>query len=249
MTALAIFLCAWSLASPPLESADLARLLSGIDERQPGAGEYRARAYMETRARGEASRAYELVIYRQARGDMLAVVFVQPRAERGKVYLRRGERLWSYDPAVGKWERRTERARLGGSDLQQIDLDGARFSVAYDATYEGEEKLGAYTVHRLKLLAKAEAEVVFPITRLWVDRDFGNMLKRQDHALSLRLVRTVYYPRWKKLDGGRWYPEELRIYDELSRGSSTVVVIKELDASPLLPEVFTREWLARDGFR
>ena len=42
-------------------------------------------------------------------------------------------------------------------------------------------------------------DVAYPVVKLWVDKATGNVLKRQEFALSGRLMRTLYYPKWKKL--------------------------------------------------
>ena len=84
--------------------------------------------------------------------------------------------------------------------------------------------------------------------RLWVDQATGNVLKRQEIALSGRLMRTAYYPRWKKLfseskKADVWYPEEMRFYDEVEKANQTLVLIKSIDLRPLEPNLFTKAWL------
>ena len=63
----------------------------------------------------------------------------------------------------------------------------------------GEEKLGKYDTAQLKLTGKAGLDLAFPVVKLWVDKDTMNILKRQEYALSGRLMRTCYYPKWKKI--------------------------------------------------
>ena len=58
-----------------------------------------------------------------------------------------------------------------------------------------------------------------------------NVLKRQEYALSGRLLRTSYYPKWKKVyseskKADVWYPEEIRFYDEVEKANQTLVLIK-----------------------
>ena len=74
------------------------------------------------------------------------------------------------------------------------------------------------------------------------------MLKRQEFALSGRLLRTSYYPKWKKLHSESkkadvWYPEEIRFYDEVEKANPTLVLIKAVDLKPLEPNMFTKAWL------
>jgi hypothetical protein len=91
-------------------------------------------------------------------------------------------------------------------------------------------------------------DVAFPQVELWVDQATQNILKRQELALSGRLMRTAYYPRWKKVlspsKGSEvWYPEEMRFFDEIEKGNSTLVLIKEIDLRPLESNLFTKAWL------
>ena len=73
------------------------------------------------------------------------ILFTKPKASEGQGYLRIDKNLWFYDPSVGKWERRTERERIGGTNSRRSDFDESRLAEEYDPTDEGEEKLGAYT--------------------------------------------------------------------------------------------------------
>ena len=79
--------------------------------------------------------------------------------------------------------------------------------------------------------------MAYPVVKLWVDKDTGNILKRQDFALSGRLMRTSYYPKWKKLfseskKADVWYPQEIRIYDEVEKANSTVIVDQDRGPAP-----------------
>ena len=84
---------------------------------------------------------------------------------------------------------------------------------------------------------------------LWVDQATLNVLKRQEFALSGKLMRTAYYPRWKKVysaleEGARsGIPEEMRFFDEIEKGNSTLILIKEIDLRPLEANLFTKAWL------
>src|SRR6266540_3778529 len=49
---------------------------------------------------------------------------------------------------------------------------------------EAEEKLSAYAAHKLLLTVKEGVDVAFPRVRLWIDAATGNVLKRQELALS-----------------------------------------------------------------
>lgn len=236
------------VAAAALSDAELAKVVATIDERQRNSGDWKALAYMEAKEKGKTDVVYELLVYRRDEDDKQMFLFTKPKSEAGKGYLRIEKNLWLYDPAVGRWERRTERERIGGTDTRRGDLDESRLVEEYDARWLGQERLGVYTVDRIKLTVKPGVDVAFPIVELWVDKATLNVLKRQEFALSGRLMRTAYYPRWKKVFSPSkradvWYPEEMRIFDEIEKGNQTLILIKEIDLRPLDANLFTKAWL------
>jgi hypothetical protein len=40
-----------------------------------------------------------------------------------------------------------------------------------------------------------------------------------------------------------YFPGEIRIYDEVEKGNSTLIVIRETDLRPLDANIFTKAWL------
>jgi hypothetical protein len=86
------------------------------------------------------------------------------------------------------------------------------------------------------------------VLKLWVDKTSANVLKRQEFALSGKLLRTTYYPKWKKIyseskKADTWYAEEVRIFDEIEKENSTVILVKSVDLHPLPANMFTKAWL------
>ncbi len=231
-----------------LTADELKKVVATIDERQRNSGDWKALCYMEAKEKGKTDVVYELLVFRRDEDDKQMFLFTKPKSEAGKGYLRIEKNLWMYDPATGRWERRTERERIGGTDTRRGDLDESRLAEEYESAWVGEEKLGAYAVDHLKLRVKPGVDVAFPVVELWVDKATLNVLKRQEFALSGKLMRTAYYPRWKKVfspskKGEVWYPEEMRFFDEIEKGNQTLILIKEIDLRNLEANLFTKAWL------
>jgi hypothetical protein len=231
-----------------MSDAEMTKLLTQIDNRQKNSGDYKSLAFIEQKEKGKTDLVYEAVIYRRDEQDKLMILFTRPKAEAGKGYLRIDKNLFMYDPTVGKWERRTERERIGGTNSQRSDFDESRLAVEFDPKYVGEEKLGKFKVHHLKLEAKKDADVAYPVMELWVDIKTSNILKQQERALSGRLMRTSYYPKWNKLYSQSkgediYFPKEIRIFDEIEKGKSTLVVMRKVDLRALDANIFTKAWL------
>jgi hypothetical protein len=235
-------------AALPLGQQETDAVIRTVDERERNSGDWKALVYMEAKEKDKTDVVYELMVYRRDKERKLVFLFLEPKTEQGKGYLRIDKNLWFYDPRVGRWERRTERERIGGTDTRRGDLDESRLAEEYAASWEQDEKLGKYDVHRILLTARPDVDVAFPTVRLWVDQATGNVLKRQEMALSGRLMRTAYYPRWKKVRSESkkadvWYAEEMRFYDEVEKANQTLVLIKSIDLRPLDPNLFTKAWL------
>lgn len=224
------------------------KLLEILDDRQRNSGDYKSLVYIEQKEKDKADLLYEAVIYRRDEDDKLMILFTKPKSEAGKGYLRLNKNLFLYDPAVGKWERRTERERIGGTSSQRADFDESRLAEEFTPRYVGEERLGKFKVHHLELKAKDGVDVAYPVLHLWVDVETNNILKQQEHALSGRLMRTSYYPKWKRLFSESkgdyiYYPHEIRIYDEVEKDNQSTIVMRKVDLRSLPENIFTKAWL------
>jgi len=250
-TLLAVELLLLLTAAPAfaqMSKDDMVKLLADLDERQNTTGDYKALTYLEQTEKDHPDIVRELVIFRRDSDDKLMMLFTKPKSEEGKGYLRLEKNLWSYDPSVGKWERTTERERIGGTNSRRSDFDESRLAEEYDPADEGEEALGAYKAQKLLLKGKPGLDLAFPMIRIWIDKDSKNVLKRQEYALSGRLLRTSYYPKWKKVFSESkhaevWYPEQIRFYDEVEKANSTLILIRAVDLHPLEANLFTKAWL------
>ena len=245
-----LFLSVLLTAAPAsaMSEPEMVELLQKLDNRQRNSGDYKSLAFIEQKEKGKTDLVYEAVIYRRDEQDKLMILFTRPKAEAGKGYLRIDKNLFMYDPTVGKWERRTERERIGGTNSQRSDFDESRLAIEFNPSYVAEEKLGKFKVHHLKLTAKKDADVAYPVIELWVDVKTSNILKQQEKALSGRLMRTSYYPKWNKLYSESkgehiYFPKEIRIFDEIEKGKNTLVVMRKVDLRALDANIFTKAWL------
>ena len=83
---------------------------------------------------------------------------------------------------------------------------------------------------------------------MWVDVKTYNTLKVQDIAASGKLMRTSYYPKWRKLyseskKADIWFPKEMRIFDEVEKSNRTIIMIRKPNLKPLPANIFTKAWL------
>lgn len=250
--ALAAMLCALLTAgaakAAPLSAAEMNTLLKAVDERQNSNGDYRSLIYMVQKEKDKVDVAYQAEVLRRSKDQKFIILFLQPKTSEGQGYLRVDNNLWFYDPSVGRWERRTERERIGGTNSRRSDFDESRLAIEYDPTWVADGKLGKYETVELSLKGKDGIDLAFPVVKLWIDKDSKNILKRQEYALSGRLMRTSYYPSWSKIyseskGADVWFPQEIHFFDEIEKQNATHIVVKSVDLKPLPENVFTKAWL------
>lgn len=242
---------ALSLGAPQaraLDQATVDKLVAQVDDRQRNSGDYKALVYLERKERDKNDTILEAYVYRRDLTDKLVILFTKPKEQAGQGYLKIDKNLFMYDPTVGKWERRTERERIAGTDSRSNDFGESRLHEDFNAKYVADEKLGRFDVYHLHLTQKPGVDVAFPIIELWLDKASGNVLKRQEYALSGKLMRTTYYPKWDKVfsksKGAEVYvPAEIRIFDEVEKGNTTTVLMRQVDLDPLDDSIFTKAWL------
>lgn len=237
-----------AIAHAALSKQELVDLLKLVDDRQRNQGDWKSSVYIEQKEKGKVAVVYDALVYRRSADQKFMILFEKPKASEGQGYLRVDKNLWFYDPSVGKWERRTERERIGGTNSRRSDFDESRLAEEYDPEDLGSEKLGAYDAQVMNLKGKPGIDLAFPVIKLWVDKETKNVLKRQEFALSGRLLRTSYYPKWKKIysesrKADIWYPQEIRFYDEVEKENSTLILVQSVDLHSLEPNLFTKAWL------
>ena len=238
----------WSPPARALDEKQTADLVRLVDERQRNTGDYACTSFIDQKDRDGSNKAFEARVFRRDADDKWMILFTKPKTEGGKGYLRLEKNLFLYEPALGKWERQTERASIAGTNSRREDFDESRLAEEYAAKFVGDEALGKFKVHRLKLTAKPGVEVASPLLELWVDQESKNILKRQEFALSGKLLRTSYYPAWEKMfskskSADVFVPREIRVFDEVEKGNSTVIVLKDVKLDPLDANMFTKAWI------
>jgi len=231
-----------------LDQKQTTELIALVDDRQRNTGDYGSTVFIDQKEKDGTSKAFEARVYRRDGDDKWMLLFTKPKAEAGKGYLRLEKNLFLYEPALGKWQRQTERASIAGTNSRRDDFDESRLAAEYTAKFVADESLGKFKVHRVKLTAKSGVEVGSPILDLWIDQASKNILKRQEAALSGKLLRTIYYPAWDKMFSKSkkaevYVPKEIRVFDEVEKGNTTTVVLRDVKLDALDANMFTKAWL------
>ena len=107
-------------------------LLARIDELIRFGSDGKAAFYLEEEQQGRRV-AREGKAYNRASEDQFVFFIEKPKTEQGGGYLKLGNNLFAYDAKLGRWERRTERDRLAGTNLRRSDLTERNYSIPLDS--------------------------------------------------------------------------------------------------------------------
>jgi outer membrane lipoprotein-sorting protein len=221
-------------------------VLRAIDKRMAFTSDYKGVVRMREVRKDGVERISELQIYRRDASQNLLFLITQPRNLAGGGYLRIGRNLWEYDPTQGQWNRATRRANIVGTISCEGDFDRSRLTEDYVPKDEGVETIDGVAYRKLLLTAKPDAEVTFPLLRLWVDPDH-NIVKRQGMAPSGKTLRTDVIRAYQRLKDPItnqyvYHFREVLEFEE-EEGTRLEVKYEEVQLAPLDANIFTKSWL------
>jgi hypothetical protein len=192
---------------------------------------------------GEENSIIKARMFRRDTEDKFLLLILKPEIQKGQGYLQYDDNVWFYDPESRKFSHASIRENIQGSDAKNSDVNRNSLSEDYRVTEWEESTLGKYPVYVIELEA-VHNEVSYPGVKLWVQKDVTLVLKEEAYSLSGRLMRTTYYPNYKKL-GDKYIPSKMLMVDELKEGEKTQMTIADPSISELPDSVFTKAFLEK----
>ncbi len=223
---------------------DFEKILEEIDSISSFEGKDFSCVYtMVSEKPGEDASVTKIRMFRRDDADQFVILILQPEAQKGQGYLQVDENVWFYDPESRKFEKSTLRENIQDSDTQNSDLDRSSLSEDYRVVDYAEEKLGSFDVWVLDLRANS-TDVSYDKLKLWVRKDQVIVLKEEDYSVNGRLMRTIYYPKYIKVDT-KFIPSKALIIDELNTGEKTEITMKDATVANIPDYVFSKAYLER----
>ena len=154
-----------------------------------------------------------------------------PAKEQGQTFLKRGQEMWSWNPAINRLIKLPPSMMSQGwmgSDYTNDDIL-KESSIVQDYTHEliGDEKIGEMNCYKIKMVAKPEAKVVWGHQVRWVEKKDLLILKAELYDEDGYLVRTELGSEIKTMDG-RTIPSRLELIPAEEKGNKTIVEIKDI---------------------
>ncbi|MCU0366421.1 MAG: outer membrane lipoprotein-sorting protein [Bacteroidales bacterium] len=173
--------------------------------------------------------------------DYALTLITAPAREKGQTFLKRGNEMWSWNPAISRLIKLPPSMMSQGwmgSDYTNDDIL-RESSVVNDYTHsvEGEEEVDGRLCHKIKLLAKDDADVLWGHQVWWVDKKEFIVLKAELYDEDGYLVRTERGTGLKTMDG-RFIPSVIELVPAEEEGHKTVLKILEVKFNIELEESF-----------
>jgi outer membrane lipoprotein-sorting protein len=161
-------------------------------------------------------------VFRRDWTNQFLIIILEPKADKGKGYLKSGDNLWLYDPKDRSFTFTSAEARFQSSNARNSDFAKSNLSGDYSISSVTEVRLGRFDCWLFDLSAKT-SQAAFARRKVWISKDYLPR-KYEDYSLSGTLMRVMVVPSYQAV-GTQQIPSSIVIDDHLksmSIGGKTV---------------------------
>ena len=188
--------------------------------------------------------------------DKSLIYFEQPEDVAGTIFLSikpegKDARMWLYLPALGMAKElvaEQQKKSFAGSTFSYKDIGSRSFADKFTAKIIGDDsvKIGdkTYDCYVLKLTAKPNADVDYPIAKAWVDKTSFLLLKSEDYSADGKLQRTMEVLKVGTFEGNL-VADKMTAKNVIDKNSTTITFLsRKRPSSPIPDSVFDPNSLA-----
>ena len=154
-----------------------------------------------------------------------------PANEKGQTFLKRGNDMWHWMPSVGRLIKMPPSMMSQGwmgSDYTNDDiLKESSIVVDYKHTKIGEEEIEGHMCHKIKLIPKEDAAVVWGKVIKWISKEHFLQLKSEYYDEDGDLVRTELGSDIQTMDG-RKIPAKIEVIPEDEKDQKTLIIMNDI---------------------
>ena len=212
-----LLLPAWAMSQTGLE------IVTKADEKMKGKS---SRSEMTiTIVRPTYTREISMVGWTLGR-DYSLTYLTAPKRDAGSTFLNRDKEVWSYTPSIEriiKLPPSMMTQNWMGTDFTNDDLVKQSSMVTdYSHTVVGTESLEGYECHKIEMIPKEEAAVVWGKVVVWIDKTEYMQLKVEFYDEDGYLVNTMIGKEPKMFDG-KLIPSVLEMIPADKPGNKTIM--------------------------
>ncbi|MGC8771702.1 MAG: outer membrane lipoprotein-sorting protein [Brevinematia bacterium] len=227
-----------SFFSRGLFSLTAEEILKLVDEKRGPEGYFLTKMRVTSYKGDKIEESLEMKGY--IKGNKSMVYFTSPAKWKGRKMLMIGNDVVMIFPNTSKPVRLSPSQRLMGN-VANGDVARAAFSVDYNATLIGEERLDNKDCYRLKLSAKNTGTTYNSID-LWVEKDTFSPFKAVFYSLSGKELKQAYYSDLKVLAGSERI-SKITIYDSIRKDNYSVIEFLSMEKEEFSEKYFNIDYL------
>lgn len=238
---IAVMLCSSNVFAQTISEAE--EILDKMyDEYDFGSTDYSCTVTLIVEKPNEPKQQLQYKLFERPTKEQFSMIQIFPEADKGNGYLRDGDNLWFYDPIGRKFSHSSIKENIGDSDAKVSDVTTSHtWRDYYEVISIEEGKLGAYDVWiiAVKSISKdgTYAKEVYSIRK-----DVSILLKEEDYSSSDRLMRTILFPKYTRVEG-KYVATQVIIRDELNKGEQTQQIVSDISLGKLPDRIFTKAYL------
>jgi len=181
------------------------------------------------------------LLYQAKKGkEKMVALFLEPKSEKGRATLRRGDNMWLYIPNVGKPIRIASMQSVVGGVFNNSDIMRLDFSAEYKVT--GQKKNSS--TYTLTLKAKNDT-VAYDKLIMTVDKKSLTPKKVVCYASTGMLIKTLTYKNIKKFAPGIVRPAVVETVSPFYKGYKSIMVYGKITPKNFANEVFTLDKISK----
>ncbi|OQX96177.1 MAG: outer membrane lipoprotein-sorting protein [Bacteroidetes bacterium 4572_117] len=173
--------------------------------------------------------------------DFSLTLITYPAKEKGQTFLKRKNELWNWNPTISRMIKlppsMMSQAWMGSDYTNDDILKESSIVVDYTHKIIGSEKVSGYECHKIEMIPKEEAAVVWGKLIKWVSKKDYLQLKSVYYDEDGYVVKTEIGRDVKKM-GGRLLPTKIEILPEDEPGNKTLVIINNIEFDVPMKETF-----------
>ena len=173
--------------------------------------------------------------------DFYMILITSPAREKGQVFLKRDNEMWNWVPSINKMIKIPPSMMAQswmGSDFTNDDLlKESSIVVDYIHTIIGSETIDGYDCHKIELVPKENAAVVWGKIILWISKDKYYQIKGEYYDEVGNLINTQFGSEIKNV-GNRTLPSKLTMIPADKEGNKTILELLDVKFNKDIPESF-----------
>ncbi len=183
----------------------------------------------------------EFVMYSVKKGrDKMALAFLEPKSEVGRVTLRVNENMWLYIPNVGRPIRITSLQSVTGGLFNNSDIMTLDYGEEYNVENMEEDEKETILILRAKT-----SSVAYDKLKMWVDVKDKLPTKIECYSASDMLIKTLEFKDIKEFEKGLKRPSVTETYSPLHKGYKSIMIFAKMKKRELEDEVFTVDYMPK----